>query len=206
MASEIDRIFSKYVENYIIDNLGPDIIRKIKNRLAEKGYTLTEAITLFYPFHATLKEFFADGADGMLQKIFRSIFLIKKNTKNTIVIKDKNFVNLILSTYGDKDKQSVLQAIANSTLSISEILDRVSIPKSSVYKIINSLVDSGILTISDQKIKNPDGNKVLAYRAALSYVDITIKNATIEIEIQFPEKSIQQSHILTLSLSTKDKY
>jgi hypothetical protein len=46
MASEIDRLFSKYVENYISDNLGPDVIRKIKNRLTEKGYTLTEAITL----------------------------------------------------------------------------------------------------------------------------------------------------------------
>jgi predicted transcriptional regulator len=205
MVSEIDRIFSKYVENYISDNLGPDMIRKIKNRLAEKGYTLTEAVTLFYPFHATLKEFFADGANGMLQKIFRSIFLPKKNTKNTIVIKDKNFVNLILSTYGDKDKQSILQAIADSTLSISEILDRVDIPKSSAYKIINSLVDAGILTISDQKIKNPDGNKALAYKTVLSYVDIKIKNAVIEIEVRFPEKSIQQSHILALSLGTKYK-
>jgi predicted transcriptional regulator len=141
----------------------------------------------------------------MLQKIFRNIFVPKKNTKNTIVIKDKNLINLILSTYGDKDKQSILQAITGSTLTVSEILDRVNIPKSSAYKIINSLVDAGILTISDQKIKNLDGNKVLAYKTVLSHVDIKIKNTVIEIEVRFPEKSVQQSHILALSLGAKYK-
>ena len=139
----------------------------------------------------------------MLQKIFRNIYEIKKTTNNiTLVIKDSTFSNLILSTYGNNDKKSILQTIANSSMSISDILDKANIPKSSGYKIINSLINDGFLVIGE-KIKNPDGNLVSSYSSTISSVNIKIKNSIIEIEIEFPKSSIAKSHILSLSLGRK---
>lgn len=203
MISKIDVLLSKYVERHILDHLGPNAVKKIKNRLAEKGYSLTESIKLFYPFDEALREFFADGTDGMLQKIFRDIYEKKNNSKNTIVVKDRNFASLILETYGDKDKKSILQAVTGSSMSISDILEKANIPKSSGYKIINSLVDDGFLSVSDEKIKNPDGNKVFAYAPTISSADIKIQNSLITIEIRFFGDDFRKSRILALSSSGK---
>ncbi len=203
MISEIDYLLAKYVEKHITDNLSPDTIKKIKNRLTEQGYSFLEAIYHFYPFYNVLEEFFGAGSIGMLQKIFRNIYEIKKTTNNiTLVIKDSTFSNLILNTYGNNDKKSILQTIANSSMSISNILDKANIPKSSGYKIINSLINDGFLVIGE-KIKNPDGNLVSSYSSTISSVNIKIKNSIIEIEIEFPKSSITKSHILSLSLGRK---
>lgn len=203
MVSEIDVLLSKYVENHIVANLGADMLAKIRKRLDEKGYSLAQAIRLFYPFNETLREFFGNGTYGMLQKIFRNIFEKKEGSKNTFVIKDKTFASQILETFGNEDKKSILQAVAGSSMSVAEILDKAGIPKSSGYKIINSLVDDGLLTVADQKTKNPDGNKVSTYKPTLSSIDIKIQNASIVIEIRFSDDGIKKSHIVAAAAKKK---
>lgn len=203
MVSEIDVLLSRYVEKHIVANLGTDMVTKIKKRLDEKGYSLTQAIRVFYPFEETLREFFGSGAYGMLQKIFRNIFEKKNGAKNTFVVKDKRFASLILETFGNEDKKSILQAVAESSMSVSEILDKADIPKSSGYKIINSLVDEGLLTVADQKTKNPDGNKVSAYKPTISSIDIRIQNASIGIEVRFSDDGVKKSHIVAAATRKK---
>lgn len=203
MISEIDVLLSRYVERHIIADLGIDMIKKIKNRLQEKGYTLTESIKMFYPFRETLEEFFGNGADGMLKKIFHNVFVVNKKSINKLSIKDPNFANLILETYGNKDKKSILQVLTNSSMSIAEILEKANVPKSSGYKIINSLIDDGFLSLNNEKTKNPGGNKVSTYKSTVSSVDIKIKNSAIEIELQFSENSLKKSRIIALSSGRK---
>lgn len=203
MASEIDILLSRYVENHIVANLGTDMVAKIKKRLNEKGYSMDQAIRAFYPFNETLREFFGNGTYGMLQKIFRNIFEKKEGSKNTFVIRDKAFASQILETFGNEDKKSILQAVAESSMSVSEILDKANIPKSSGYKIINSLVDDGLLTVADQKTKNPDGNKVSAYKPTISSIDIKIQNASIGIEVRFSDDGVKKSHIVAAATRKK---
>jgi len=200
--SEIDALLSRYVQKYIVEDLGPDMMKKIKHRLHEKGFTVSESIKMFYPFDETLREFFGNGTDGMLQTIFSHIYELKR-TKNTIVIKDPEFSNLILETYGNKEKKSILQTLNNSYMSISEILDKAKIPQSSGYKTINSLIEDGFLSPTNTKIKNPGGNLASTYGLTISFIDIKIHNSSLEITLKFNEENIKKSRILALSFSKK---
>jgi predicted transcriptional regulator len=203
MISEIDVVLAKFVENHVRKELGPDMIQKIKKRLEEKGYTLTQAIKEFDPFDKTLREFFGKGADGMLQKIFTNIFKIKKDRAGKIksfVIIDKNFTNLILTTFGNEEKKAILEAVAESTLSISDILTKVNLSQSTGYRLISSLINEGLLVEAEEHKISADGRRVSTYKPTVSLLDIKIKKSTIEIEIHFTEEIIKSSRIIAASM------
>ncbi|WP_268543997.1 hypothetical protein [Candidatus Nitrosotenuis cloacae] len=194
--SEIDNLLARYVENNVNSNFDKEIIIKIKKKLEKNGYSLLRAIEVFYPFEEVLRDIIGSKSSGMLERICRAVCENKPREKYAYVVKDRNFQDLILSTYGNNDKRSILQAIAKSPMSISEILDKADIPKSSGYKIVDSLLADGLLTTTDQKIKNLDGNRVSAYRPTIESIDIRINGGSIVIELQFAEEYAKKSHIL----------
>lgn len=199
MISELDILLSKFIENHIKSELGSDTIQKIKNRLYEKGYSLTQAINEFDPFDKTLREFFGRGADGMLQKICNKIFEIKKDSTGnpkSLLIKDKKLTNVIFETYGNKDKKAILMATAESALSVSRILKKVHLTQSTGYRIIGSLIDDGLLVEAEQNEVSSSGKRISMYKSTLPILNIKIKKASIEVEIQFNEEIVRNSHII----------
>jgi transposase len=200
MTSEIDILLAKFVEKHVSIQLGPDMIQKVKNRLEEKGYSLTQAINEFDPFDKTLREFFGKGADGMLEKIFANICKMKKNkTKKmkSLLIIDKSFINLILSTYGNQEKKSILEVVSESSMSISDILGKVNLSQSTGYRIISSLIKDGLLIEADRQEINADGRKLSTYKSTISLIDIRIKKSAIEIEIHFTTDMIKNSRLMS---------
>lgn len=193
MTSGIDILLSKYIEKHLLDHTNDIIIKKIKTKLAENGYSLVDATEIFFPLNECLREIYGSKTDRILKKLFDNIY---ERRKRLFIIKDKELVTLILQTYGNKDKITILQTIANSQMSISEILQNTNIPKSSGYKIINSLIKDGFLSLTNKKIQNTDGNKVSTYRQTISSLRIKIKDQLITLQIQFNNDSIKKSHIL----------
>lgn len=199
MVSKLDILLSKYIEEHIKSELGSDVIHKMKRRLNEKGYALTQSINEFDPFDKTLREFFGKGADGMLQRICSKVFEIKKDAKGSpksLLIKDKNLTNLIFETYGNEDKKAILMAVAESALSIARILKKVNLAQSTGYRIIGSLINDGLLAEIEKTEHKTNGKRVSVYKATIPTLDIRINKSTIEIEIQFTDE-IRNSRIIS---------
>lgn len=199
MNSEIDHLFAKYTENHINNRLGPDMMKKIKNRLNEKGYSLTQAVREFDLFDKVLREFFGKGTDGMLKKIFNEIFEVKKgkhDKEKIFVIKDKKLLELILLSYANQEKKAILESVSESALSISDILDITKISQSTGYRIISSLINDGLLIETKSTSENSDDRKVSLYKSTISLIDIKIKKSIIVMEVHFSNAIVANSRII----------
>lgn len=210
MISEMDVLLTKFIEKHVSAQLGPDMIKRVKNRLLEKGYTLTQAIKEFDPFDKTLREFFGKGTDGMLQKIFDKICEMKRDKYGnfkSFVIKDKSFANLILSTYGNQEKKAILEVVAEASLSVSDILSKINLSQSTGYRIVSSLIKEGLLIEAEHDEISAEGRKVSTYKPTISLLDIRIKKAIIEVEIHFTQETIKNSRIMAsiMPLFTKPR-
>jgi predicted transcriptional regulator len=196
----LDGLLAKLLQLAIHENLGNETIQKIEERLLEKGYSLTQALQDFEPFDKTLREFFGKEADEILLKIFNSIFDIRKDKyerPKSFLIKDKNFINLILSTYSSEEKRTILSVVSEYALSVSDILKKINLPQSTGYRIISSLIKDGLLVETDKNKNNMEGRKVSLYKPTISSLDIQIRKSLVEIEIPFTYELIKNSHIIT---------
>jgi predicted transcriptional regulator len=196
----LDGLLAKLLQLTIHETLGNETIQKIEERLLEKGYSLTQALQDFDPFDKILREFFGKEADEILLKIFNSIFDIRKDKyerPKSFLIKDKNFINLILSTYSSEEKRTILSVVSEYALSVSDILKKINLPQSTGYRIISSLIKDGLLVETDKSKNNTEGRKVSLYKPTISSLDIQIRKSLVEIEIPFTYELIKNSHIIT---------
>jgi DNA-binding transcriptional ArsR family regulator len=195
----LDNLLTKSLDSAIRENLGSEIIQKIEARLFEKGYSLTQAITEFDLFDKTLREFFGKETDELLLKIFNSIFEMKKDkhgNPKSFLIRDKNFINMILSTYGDEEKRSILSAVSESILPFSSILKKINLSQSTAYRVVSSLIKDGLLIEADKHKESEEGRKVSMYTSTAFLLDVRIRKSVTEIEIHFTEEMIENSRII----------
>lgn len=197
--AEIDSLLAKFIEQQIVIQFGNDLNQTIKDRIFERyGITLTDALKQYEPFDKTLREFFGKAADGMIRQLFEKICFIKK-TKQTISleIKDKIFANLLLESYGHKDKKAILLAVSSSALSISKILKQARISSQTTgYRLINNLIKNGLLVESGFDLTT-DGKKTHAYMSPIKKINIVLDNEnTLSVTLEFSDEHIAKSGIL----------
>jgi len=199
LVASLDNFLTKLLDSVIRENLGDETIQKIEARLLEKGYSLTQAINEFDPFDKTLREFFGKETDEILLKIFNSAFEMKKGkhgNPKSFLIKNKNFINMILSSYSNEEKREILSTVSESAFSFSSILKKVNLSQSTCYRIVDSLIKDGLLIETDKYKESPKERKVSMYKSTVSLLDIRIKKSVIEMEIHFTDEIIKNSRII----------
>jgi len=205
--SEIDSLLAKFIECHLDTQFGLDMKRTIKNRLFERyGISLTDALKQYEPFDRTLREFFGQAADGMITQLFEKVCIVKKTGLVTsIQIKDKIFANLLLESYGNAEKKTILLVVSSSALSISKILKQANISSQTTgYRIINNLIDDGLLVESGFDL-SLDGKKTQAYRTPIKKINIAMDRvSTLDITLEFSDDLIKKSGILT-TIFTKNR-
>jgi hypothetical protein len=142
----------------------------------------------------------------MIMQLFEKICVIKKTGRTvSLEIKDKIFANLLLESYGNREKKSILSAVSSSALSISKILKQADISSQTTgYRLINSLIEDGLLAESGFDVST-DGKKTQAYRTPIQKVNITIdQKSTLSVTLELSDDLVQKSGVLsTLFAKTK---
>lgn len=147
--SEIDQLFAAAFEKIILDNLGDAAFRSIQNRLFEKyGVSITQSIKEFEKLDSVLTEFFGSGAKELEKKFLGNICSIKSKkdkVEKRFTILDPSINQSILKAFSDDEMSKILNASIGEPWTISEILEKLNIPKTSGYRKINELIEQGLL-------------------------------------------------------------
>ena len=176
MPSALDRLLGQALESMIREKLGQKTCEKIEARLRQRyNLDLPASINDFYTLDATLREFFGSGADAIEEDFANRLISINTPAKGRpwITIANKDLAELILATYGDKEKRIILEVAFNRPSVILDLLETTRIPKSSGYRLINQLVDEGLLT-EHGYAESSDGKKVSKYTALFEKVTIEL--------------------------------
>lgn len=188
MPSALDRLLGQALESMIREKLGQKTCEKIEARLRERyGLDLAASINDFYTLDATLREFFSSGADAIEEDFANQLISINTPAKGRhwITIENRELAELILATYGDKDKRTILEVAFINPSVILDILEAARIPKSSGYRLINQLVENGLLT-EQGYAESSDGKKVNKYTALFEKVNIEIDTSGLIFSAGIP--------------------
>jgi hypothetical protein len=217
MSSALDRLLGQTLESMIREKLGQKTCEKIEVRLRQRyNLDLAASINDFYTLDATLREFFSSGADAIEEDFANNLISINTPAKGRrwILIQNSELAELILATYGDKDKRLILEVAFTNPSVILDILEATRIPKSSGYRLINQLVENGLLT-EQGYAESSDGKKVNKYTALFERVKIEIDtNGLIftsdiplpsfpVVEVLLKENILNESQIIRVLLREK---
>ena len=217
MSSALDRLLGQTLESMIREKLGQKTCEKIEVRLRQRyNLDLAASINDFYTLDATLREFFSSGADAIEEDFANNLISINTPAKGRrwILIQNSDLAELILATYGDKDKRLILEVAFTNPSVILDILEATRIPKSSGYRLINQLVENGLLT-EQGYAESSDGKKVSKYTALFERVKIEIDtNGLIftsgmplpsfpVVEVLLKENILNESQIIRVLLRGK---
>ena len=208
VVSPLDRLLSQSLLSIIRETLGSKTCEKIESMLEERyGLSLIEAMRQFHALDATLRELFGDGADALEADFLERIMsfaepqgsLATDNSRDRwIKVEHSRLIEIILSSYGDIERRKILDSVIDQPNTISKILDTCMIPKSSGYRIINEMLEKGLL-FEESVSKTSDGKKVSNYGALFHRVKIDIESkSTANLQLLIKERSILGSQILRI--------
>jgi len=198
MPSALDRLLAQALESMIREKLGQKTCEKIEARLLQRyNLNLVASINDFYTLDATLREFFSSGADAIEEDFANHLISINTPAKGRhwLTIANAELAELIVATYGDRDKRIILEVAFTKPSVILDILETARIPKSSGYRLINQLVENGFLT-EQGYAESSDGKKVNKYTALFEKVNIEIDTNGLIFNAGIPLPSIPTVEVL----------
>lgn len=202
MTSALDHLLAHALESMIREKLGQKSCERIEDRLHQRyNMSMAESIENFYTLDATLREFFAAGADVIEEDFAKRLFSISSGAKGKqwITIQNKDLAQLIFEAYGDREKSLILETAFKKPAVILEILDATGIPSSSGYRIINRLVRDGLLT-EVGFAETSDSKKVSKYTALIERVRFEIDKKGLVVQVLLRENILNESQIVRILL------
>jgi hypothetical protein len=203
LAAALDRLLAQALASIIKEKLGEKMCAKIEARLQERyNLSLVDSIKDFYTLDATLREFFGAGADGIEDDFKNKLISFSTSTKGRqwITIENKELAQLILESYGDRDKRVILETAYKEPSVILDLLEKCGIPKSSGYRLVNQLVEDGLLT-EEGYAEAADGKRVSKYTSLFEKTQIEI-DATkgLVVRVLLKENILNESQIVRILL------
>jgi len=195
----VDQLLSASLEKIIRSNLGDATVLKIQDRLFEKfGISMTQSMEEFDKLDFVLREFFGAGAEGLERKFLDSVCSTKSNKdqiQKRFTIKDESISKSILDSYTDAETLKILNASIGEPWTISEMLEKLNISKTTGYRKISTLIELGLLIKSDYEF-TPNNRKIDKYKSLFDNVKIDITNNKVTINVQFTQDIFAHSSIL----------
>ena len=198
MMSEIDTFFASSIEKMIRTNLGDTTYQSIQNRLFEKyGISITQSIKEFTKLDFVLREFFGAGAESIEKKFLNGMCSIKSKqdkAEKRFTISDSSISQSILKAFSDDEMSKILNASIGESWTISEILEKLNIPKTSGYRKINSLIEDGLLIKAGSDLTS-NRRVIDRYKSLFDNVNIDFNNK-VTVNVQFAQEVIMNSTVL----------
>ena len=205
IMSDIDTFFASSLQKMICVHLGDTTYQSIQNRLFEKyGMSITQSINEFKKLDSVLMEFFGSGAKGLEKKFLDNICSIKSKkdkVEKRFTILDSSINQSILKAFSDDEMSKILNASIGEPWTISEILEKLDIPKTSGYRKINLLIKEGLLIKAGQDLTE-NRRSVEKYKSLFDNVNIDFNNK-VTVNVQFTPEVVMNSSILQTVYSEK---
>lgn len=86
-------------------------------------------------------------------------------------IKNEKITNIILETLSDSIKKKIMELLMKKALTVPEIIKKLRMPSTSVYRKCNEMIQDGIVITSGYYLSS-DGKRTYAYHSIISDIKI----------------------------------
>ncbi|MGI0004718.1 MAG: hypothetical protein ACREAX_05415, partial [Candidatus Nitrosotenuis sp.] len=117
----------------------------IEQSLQKRGIKFSDLINKFAEMKEPMFEF-EEELKKIEDSILREFLVIEKRSHETwLTIKNKPMVELILKTFADEDKKSILDSTRTKSETIPRTLTLCKLPNTSGYRKMRQLIDDGFI-------------------------------------------------------------
>jgi len=151
----------------------------------------------FEKLDSVLREFFGAGAEGLEMRFLDNICSIKSKedrVEKRFTISDSAISRSILKVFSDDEMSKILNASIGEPWTISEILEKLDIPKTSGYRKISFLIEEGLLIKTGYDLTE-NRRAVDKYKSLFDNVNIDFNNK-VTVKVQFTQDVVSNSSIL----------
>ena len=105
------------------------------------------------------------------------------NPNNWITLEDQSLAKLVHETFADNEKRNIMYCTMDVPKTITEILEICKIPKTSGYRVVNSMIEDKLLNLVD---KTKIGDRTyLKYRSEIQKVQVETTRNQSTVRIKF---------------------
>jgi hypothetical protein len=199
----IDIFLTESLTNSIENGLDKKLLTKIERELfGQYGLSIKQAIQQFQKLDKVLCTFLGNSdAQNLEIKYLSKVCEIKSDTNGNfiLIVKDQKLAQVLVDSWFDKYNQTILNILLNSTssLSIPEILNFYTLPKTSAYEKINLLIKNGIL-VEDGVFR--EGTKLIVKKYQTIFDDLIVQSNVngLEIKSKIRKKYVKSSTVIQM--------
>ena len=196
----VDYFFSNLLVENLKKEIGLSEYGKIKKRFQSKfKLPILSAFTDFSKIDGILREIFGRKTDKIEQEIIqKSLSKVKRGNDVWIVTDDILLSSILLESYGDAFKKSILDLTSKEDQVVYEIIKKSDLPIASGYRRIGELVQDGLLTEIEKVSSGDLGRNATKYSNIIKHANIYIQEEDVQVEILFKRKFLNSCFILSV--------
>jgi len=124
------------------------------------------------------------GFDHLIAKSLKTI-KSKKSNGEWYTITDLYVNAIVLQAFGDPEKKKILESVTDTPKIIADILNDCHLRQTTGYRMINSMINDGLLVKSGQVVK--DNKKISKYVCIFDNLKINIEKDNMRIDVQLTQ-------------------
>ncbi len=196
--NELDVFLFKSILQAIKNQINIEKIRGIEQKLQqERGLKFSDLFNKFDEVKNSLFEFESElkKIEDEILRDFLTVEAIDGTSEKWLVIKNRYLTELILKTFADEDKKTILDLTRDNAETIPKILVLCDLPNTSGYRKMNHLIEDGFVTPVGLA-ETFEGKRAILYRSIIQKIQIIINKNDIITKILIPNDVVSSSQIV----------
>lgn len=197
----LDILLTKAIVQSIQDKLNVEKIQNMNKKLeTDHGLKFEEIFNKYDDMRRSLHQFETD-LKNIEDSVLRNFLTIEKTIKNDILIlvRDKHLAEIILKTFADGDKKTILDFTRDQSETVPRILSLCNLPNTSGYRKMNQLIDDGFV-VPVGLAESFEGKRAILYKSLIQKIQITINRGSILTAIVVPKEALRSSQVINTIL------
>lgn len=194
-------MLTKAIVQSIQDKLDVEKIQNMNKKLeTDHGFKFEEIFNKYDDMRRSLHQFETD-LKNIEDNVLRNFLTIEKTIKNDILIlvRDKHLAEIILKTFADGDKKTILDFTRDQSETVPRILSLCNLPNTSGYRKMNQLIDDGFV-VPVGLAESFEGKRAILYKSLIQKIQITINRGSILTAIVVPKEALRSSQVINTIL------
>ena len=201
----IDKLISSTLSMKIKKEIDVDVLKKVEHELSsEYNMSIKLSIEHFQNFTNVIrKNSNIDTKKFEIDCINEIIKIKKTDNKYFVTIIDWDLSNLILELFGERETREIITFLLGNEITIPQILKKSKIPKTSVYRKIENLINNGLIIESGNVLSK--SKKISKLQCIFQEITLDIKKEKIIINGVISQKTFERSTSMKPILEMLDR-
>ena len=194
----LDKIIANAIIHSIRNEIASKKLETMEQQLRENfGLEITDIFHKFEDMKIALFNFTSE-LKNIEDKILNNFLIVEKDSASNeiwLMINNRYLTELILKTFADEDKKTIIDLIRNNAETIPRILERCGLPNTSGYRKMNQLIEDNMI-ISTGLTETFEGKRAILYKSVIHKIQIFINKNNIQAKIQIDKDMLDSSEII----------